>query len=1248
MSYKEAVLLKADTGASAHYLAQKDMHKLGIENVKLTTTPKLVQLPTQDIMKSSHDATLNIAQVSIPAKTATVYPKITGSSLLSIGQLCDDNCTAIFTKTDMKVIKNKSVILQGKRNRQDGLWDVMLKDIPPPSAKLNAIINKTQSKEKLASYYHACCYSPCISTLTQAVKNGNFNSWPGMVDQNLCNFMKRTMATSMGHLDQERQNLQSTKKNYFLPTNSSSSAKINSATNDDFFPISTSFARSHDCVAQVIPFSTTNKGYMDLTGRFPYKSSRGNEYILVVYDYDSNAILAEPLKSRTAGSIKNGWENIHNKLKKRGVSPNLYLLDNEVSSDLKYAMTEAEVDWQLATPYLHRANAAERAIRTFKNHLIAGLATTHPDFPVAEWDRLLEQAIITLNLMRNARVNPKLSAHAYLFGPYNFQAHPMAPPGTLVAAHSKPNKRSSWAPHCKKAWYIAPSLEHYRNFKCFIPATRAEIVTDTVDLIAHNKDIPTISHDEYVQQALMDILAILQHKQKSNVPSLQFGEKINDAIIVVAEILNKTSTKPILQKHFKLKPIDPPSDIAALVTTKVPRVPIPSPPVTKFVKVQSPPMSSVTNYKAMAVQALTAQAFFQHKINHIYDINGKKESLDSLLKKDPLIWGRALSNEWGRLAQGNKYGVQHTDTIKFITKEEVPPNRDITYASFICDKRPLKPEPFRVRVVVGGDRLSFDEDSGSPATNLLETKILINSTISDADEGARFFSADLKDYFLGSPMSRPEYMKVHISKFSEDIILQYKLREKMDDKGYVYIKIQKGMYGLKQAAILAYQRLVEFMKPYGYFPEINTTGIWSHTQRKTKFCLCVDDFGVKYFSQDDANHFLNALKNHYTISTDMQGINYCGLTLEWNYEKKYVDISMPGYVQKNLERYQHPKPLKAQYAPHQWSLPSYGKTSQHVNIDNSNVLDKKGTKQVQSISGAFLYYGRAVDPTILPALSSISSTQANPTINTLNECKMLMDYLSTYPNAKIRFYKSDMVLYVDSDAAYLVLPKARSRIAGHFYFGNKPPPLPTKPHHVSTNGPILTVCKAIRHVVSSSAEAETGAAFQNSKEAIPIRRLLTILNHPQPPDGTPFKMDNAVTTAFIHSNIRQKQSKAWDMRYHWLRDKSNINEFRYYWDKGEHNEADYFSKHHPPNHHLKMRPKYILKGHCVKEIFNVHNLFHKNRYKRDTMRGCVAATPVYSRFCPRVSKMTNAMTDVAVLPLRHRIEKSISLLSLIN
>ena len=111
-------------------------------------------------------------------------------------------------------------------------------------------------------------------------------------------------------------------------------------------------------------------------------------------------------------------------------------------------------------------------------------------------------------------------------------------------------------------------------------------------------------------------------------------------------------------------------------------------------------------------------------------------------------------------------------------------------------------------------------------------------------------------------MLRPEYMKVHLSKFPPDIIEQYKLLEKANDKGYVYVKIIKGMYGLKQAAILAYKQLVLALQPHGYFPEPHTVGLWAHKTLKTKFCLCLDDFGVKYFSTHEANHLLDALKQH--------------------------------------------------------------------------------------------------------------------------------------------------------------------------------------------------------------------------------------------------------------------------------------------------------------------------------------------------------------------------------------------------
>ena len=529
------------------------------------------------------------------------------------------------------------------------------------------------------------------------------------------------------------------------------------------------------------------------------------------------------------------------------------------------------------------------------------------------------------------------------------------------------------------------------------------------------------------------------------------------------------------------------------------------------------------------------------------------------------------------------YNVQCTDTIEFIFKKDVPDGSAVTYASFVCDYRPLKSEPYRVRIVVGGDKLNYADDDASPATDMLENKLLINSTISDSDKGARFLSTDLKDFFLASPMERPEYMRVPLSKFPPDIIARYKLKEKVASDGYVYIKINKGMYSLKQAAILAHVQLTQFLTNAGYYPVKQYMGIWAHKTRPTKFCLCVDNFGVKYYSKDDANHLLNCLQQHYKISTDWNGRNYCGLTLDWNYDKQYVDISMEGYVKKQLDWYGHPKLNTAQYSPHKWVLRSYGTTPQLVQEDNTNPLDKDGIKWVQSIAGAFLYYRRAIDPTILPALTDIVSAQSNPTETTAKACRMLMDYLWTFPNAKIRYTKSDMILHVDLDAAYLVMPKARSRIAGHFFLGSIPPRPPAIPPSATTNGPILTVCKRLQNVVSSAAEAETGAAFYNSKEAIPIIRTLEALGHPQPPDGVPFKMDNAVTNGFIHSNIRQKRSKSWDMRYHWMRDKETQKLFRYYWARGEDNNADYFTKHHPPRIHQLQRSKYILKNHVLIE-----------------------------------------------------------------
>ena len=136
-------------------------------------------------------------------------------------------------------------------------------------------------------------------------------------------------------------------------------------------------------------------------------------------------------------------------------------MDNELSIDLKESIKKYKIYFQLYPPHMHRRNVAERSIRTCKNHFISGFSTIDPYFPISEWDQLISQCFINLNLLRNYRSNPSLSAYAYLFGPYDFNKLPMVPPGTCMIVHYKPGNRTSWGHHVTKGCYIGPSFCHY-------------------------------------------------------------------------------------------------------------------------------------------------------------------------------------------------------------------------------------------------------------------------------------------------------------------------------------------------------------------------------------------------------------------------------------------------------------------------------------------------------------------------------------------------------------------------------------------------------------------------------------------------------------------------------------------------------------------------------------------------------------------------------------------------------------------
>lgn len=111
------------------------------------------------------------------------------------------------------------------------------------------------------------------------------------------------------------------------------------------------------------------------------------------------------------------------------------------------------------------------------------------------------------------------------------------------------------------------------------------------------------------------------------------------------------------------------------------------------------------------------------------------------------------------------------------------------------------------------------------------------------------------------------------------------------------------MPGLKQAALLAYEHLKNCLKPYGYEPIPGTAGLWKHKHRPTVFCLCVDDFGIKYWSQKDADHICNSIGANFRYTVNKEGNHYCGLSIKWNYSKGYVDILMPKYVLEKLKNF---------------------------------------------------------------------------------------------------------------------------------------------------------------------------------------------------------------------------------------------------------------------------------------------------------------------------------------------------------
>jgi hypothetical protein len=363
---------------------------------------------------------------------------------------------------------------------------------------------------------------------------------------------------------------------------------------------------------------------------------------------------------------------------------------------------------------------------------------------------------------------------------------------------------------------------------------------------------------------------------------------------------------------------------------------------------------------------------------------------------------------------------------------------------------------------------------------------------------------------------------------------------------------------------------VSHLAKHGYHQaDMSVPCYFKHDSNSVSFTLVVDDFGIKYSDPAHAQHLLDAICELYpSIKVDWAGAKYLGYQFDWDYENNSVSLSMPNYIPKALQRFSPSKVVRGASSPAIYTsfFPGIKKQQQpqRAAVDKSAPLSAADTKLLQQIIGVYLFYARAVDCTMLTAVNHLASMA--PTDKAMAGAQRLIAYSASYPDHRITYRACDMILHVQSDASYLTRSNARSVAGGIAYLGDLH-------DSVTLNGAIACISTIIKAVCSSATEAEYAALFIVAKQAAWLRTLLTVMGYPQP--VTAILCDNEVAVGIANLTVKPKQSKSFDMQYHWVRDQVSQGKLEVYWREGTANIADFFTKALPVHKHQTIKKQLV-------------------------------------------------------------------------
>ena len=315
----------------------------------------------------------------------------------------------------------------------------------------------------------------------------------------------------------------------------------------------------------------------------------------------------------------------------------------------------------------------------------------------------------------------------------------MAPPGTKVLVHETLQQQRTWHFHGKEGWYIGTSTLHYRCYRIFIPETRGERITKTVQFFPHNGAMPAISSVDAATDAARRLADALANPAPA-VPFACFSSQTMDAIRQLSDIFAATGVPPIPpqttrhtrttvqipRRQHSTNPQAPPRVPPAVPPSSLPRPP-PDPPPRVEPPTSNPPQRYPLRSRAQAnhtVETIREGAVaFQGVLDPTIV---KTQGYTQLIRgPDKYTWTTAFSNNIGRLAHvvGNR--VKGTNSIFFVHHSDVPAGKQVTYGWIVVSIRPNKAETHQVRITVGGDKLSYDGPTATQCASLITTKILL-------------------------------------------------------------------------------------------------------------------------------------------------------------------------------------------------------------------------------------------------------------------------------------------------------------------------------------------------------------------------------------------------------------------------------------------------------------------------------------------------------------------------------------------